>query len=380
MGASHCEVTLEEPTVTDLMTTEQTTPTRYTPIQQTQTVGGDGTISCENSVLPEMSIADVVAHVNSNTGEGVMDVGGGRQDECMEGDRREMEGVGGREGKEQEREGEGMSYEDDQRVTTVTSGKEQRLIPPEFSFEDGSVLQDYPSSTDLEVRDDSENTHRARFLGERDIYNSWILQTDSIPHQEQLKECSGEQSIKSCPAQQVKERIFLTIPALVAPQANVCGEGVGSSETVGKGHTMPPASPSLEEAQKSLDKSDTVLLEPTNTLPQRVKDSEDEGCSTKEYQSLCDNTSHLHKVTPHAPPYHGSVPCLTVQVAEEDAAVRAPSSPFPHCLTYSPKMQASQSINMLEWRVPGELNPDPDTGNTLLSTAESDDLLLISHV
>ena len=42
----------------------------------------------------------------------------------------------------------------------------------QFSFEDGTLLRDYPASVDLEVSEDGSDTHTVR-----SIYNSQILQT-----------------------------------------------------------------------------------------------------------------------------------------------------------------------------------------------------------
>lgn len=384
MAPSDCEETLAESTAASLMATEETTPTGYSLTQQIQTAGGDDAISSENSVLPDTSAADIDTHMGSNIGEGVVVVGEGRQDECLLGGRREMEGAEGSERTEQGREGEGVSYEDGQEMMVVTLENGQKLIPPEFVFEDGTVLQDYPSSTDLEVMDDTENTHRGRFMGQRDIYNSWILQSDSTQSQEHLKKCSSEQSIKSFPTVEVKRKSSLAIPSLVVPQTSVWDKRVRSSQSPDKGQVMPSASSSLEEAEKSLDKSVTELLELTSALSQEAKetgpqaDSGEKGCSSKEYQSLCDNKSHHHKAAPHAPPYHGSVPCLTVQVAQEDASVGATSSTSPYIFTHTPKMRSL--VNLLEQRVPSELSLELDTRHTPLSTPESDDLLLISHV
>lgn len=348
-------------------------------------MGGDGAIFSESNVLPDIRVD---AHVDSDMREGVM-VGERRENDSRSRDRREMEGEEESEGTEPEREGGGTPYEHDEEVMTASPGNGQKLLSPEFAFEDGSVLQDYPSSMDLEVISNSENTHRAHFIGRKDIYNSWILQASSTQHQEHLTECSSDQSIKCSPALEVKENTSPTIPALVVQQTNVQEKEVGSSQAHNKAHKIPPASPSLEEAQVALDKSVADLLELTITHSQEAQEisppagSEERGyCSLKEHQSLCDNKRPLHKVTPtsHVPPHRSSVPCLLKQVSQEDGAVSTTSSLTPSFFTQPPRKQASQSSPMLEQRVVGDLTLDLDTQNTSLSTEDSEDLLLISHL
>ena len=163
----------------------------------------------------------------------------------------------------------------------------------QFSFEDGSPLQDYPASVDIEVSDNEENTHKAHIIGYSDIYNSQILHTvetkatpedDEDKHHlkpgthyglrkcvqqnsaENSRKCVPQTSAEILPPSVVSETQCQISSGLVVPTLAV--EEAGSDSCTDH---KPPSMPRLStddftETQELLNKSLTDLLEMTAAM------------------------------------------------------------------------------------------------------------------
>ena len=158
-------------------------------------------------------------------------------------------------------------YDDDYDTTMCKKAPVKITSQQQFSFEDGTALQDYPASVDLEVAGKDAATQKANIIGYCDIYSSQILQTvpsgqitssatsdeggnnhlkPIMPH-EALKKHNDMESTKS----------FHSMD-LVIPQVIV--------EEPGRYYDEEQSSTSLKEAQDLLTKSVTDLLEMTEAM------------------------------------------------------------------------------------------------------------------
>ena len=160
-----------------------------------------------------------------------------------------------------------------------------------FSFEDGTILRDYPSSVDLEVAG-KEVPQKANIIGYCDIYSSQILQT--VPTEQvttytaqdkeaghNLKPDTAHGASKQVKMPATKEQAFTTADKSVVPSSTELVVPLLIVEDHGTEGSMdepqPPPSPSLKEAQELLNKSLSDLLAISETLVVDDSDIENEG-------------------------------------------------------------------------------------------------------
>ena len=138
----------------------------------------------------------------------------------------------------------------------------------EFVFEDGSPLQDYPPSTDLEVESDEEvDNYRAHIMGRWDIYGSQTeLPTCTSDRREDGKRLSGSHSSRyDSPSEgnvmppEVEIQPLLPIPALVVHDTGMV-DGNSGRPSPSEGLSSLSPSLSLIEAEENLDQSLSDLI------------------------------------------------------------------------------------------------------------------------
>lgn len=192
------------------------------------------------------------------------------------------------EGGEQLERGGASIYGDIDEESAPQRKERERQSSQRFSFEDGSVLQDYPASVDLEVAGNYNegDTQKAKIMGYSDIYNSQILQT--VPTAEETSQEKGDSYLKPnallgsrkhvrvslqksespihSPTIETREVSGLVVPKLViegeAENDDIISEPVDHSRSP-EHHKV---SHDYEEAQEYLNRSLTDLLAMTEAM------------------------------------------------------------------------------------------------------------------
>ena len=187
----------------------------------------------------------------------------------------------------------------------------------EFSFEDGSPLQDYPPSTDLEVESDEEvDKYGAHIMGQWDIYSSQTLPTcisDRSEDGRRLSDCHSSKydlpSEGNSMPSKVETQPLLPIPALVVDDTGVV-DGNSGRPSPSEGLSSLSPSLSLIEAQENLDQSLSDLIALAEALETEEEELSsvvhDEPAVASEYLLPTNSNGNVLQVPPLKYPDHGS--------------------------------------------------------------------------
>ena len=142
----------------------------------------------------------------------------------------------------------------------------------QFSFEDGTPLQDYPVSVDLEVAGKDEEPKRANIIGYPDIYSSQILLT--LPSEDTTPEKREESQNSTHPRKRLQR-----LPAAVersAVPAKLKEPNIHrpiSKPPRPQSELLPLPSPDMREVEHFLNQSLNDLLEMTQALEEEADDN-----------------------------------------------------------------------------------------------------------
>lgn len=176
-------------------------------------------------------------------------------------------------------ETEGDKFVEEKTTTVRVEGTGKNTLSTEksktqqFSFEDGTPLQDYPVGVDLEVAGKDEEPKRANIIGYPDIYSSQILLT--LPSEDTTPEKREESQYSAHPRKRLQRLSAVAVEKSVVPtkleEPNI--RRPISKPPRPQSELLPLPSPDMKEVEHFLNQSLNDLLEMTRALGEEADDN-----------------------------------------------------------------------------------------------------------